>query len=250
MNEPSSRRAVIIGASSGIGEALARTLAAQGWQLGLTARRLDRLEALASELAVPCACRAMDVSAPQAAIEIFSDLLDETGGADLVILNAGQMHPNPSLDWEPEAATLAVNVTGFAALAGATMRHFFEQGSGHLVGVTSVVAVRGGANAPAYAASKAFESHYLDTMRLQAARRALPIHVTEIRPGFVETALVAGIAHQFWVATPATAARQIVRDIARKRRCVYVTRRWQAIAWLMRVIPESLYIKLVTKSRS
>jgi short-subunit dehydrogenase len=155
MEIDSGRTAVIIGASSGIGEALARQLNREGWRLGLLARRLDRLEALRQALAPETVVRHIDVTQEDAAA-IFEGVLDELGGADLVIISAGAGHNNRELNPEPDVETVAVNVLGFMKTARLAVRHFLSRGRGHLVGISSIAALRGNGAGAAYAASKAF----------------------------------------------------------------------------------------------
>src|SRR5688572_27561819 len=156
MNSDSTRTAVIVGASSGIGAALAHELSRAGWRLALVARRLDRLAAVRETLAPETIVRGLDVTHPDAA-GTFAHLLEELGGVDLVIIGAGTGHNNPELRWELDADTVTVNVLGFMALAHVAMHHFLTRRRGHLVGITSTAALRGNA-AAAYAASKAFQS--------------------------------------------------------------------------------------------
>ena len=238
-----ARTALIIGASSGIGEALARQLSAEGWRLGLLARRLDRLKALSAELPNGAIVRAIDVAESEAAASILEHLIEELGGVDLVIANAGIGYLNPSLDWKPDCDTLRVNVLGFTAVAGVAMRHFLVRGSGHLVGVTSLAALRGLGDGAVYAASKAFQSIYLDGLRVVAGKSGLPIVVTEVQPGFVDTAMMKVdpplplILRKLLVASPAKAAKQILDAVERRANHAYITRRYGPIAFLMRRLP-------------
>jgi len=87
------------------------------------------------------------------------------GGVDLVVISAGTGHLNDGLDWDLENEAIKTNVTGFAVMANVAMKHFVKRGSGHLVGISSIAALRGGRQAPAYNASKAFESNYLEGLR-------------------------------------------------------------------------------------
>jgi len=240
---PPAPRAIIVGASSGIGEALARQLADDGWALGLAARRGERLAALAGELTSrspgrTVVHRALDLRDPDAAIIIFEALIGNLGGVDLVVICSGVGHENPALQWPPEAETVAVNVAGFAAIAVAAMRHFEDRRTGHLVGLSSLAALHGHGDAPAYGASKAFVSRYLQALRHRAAARKHSIVVTDIQAGFVDTAMAKGEG-LFWVAPVEKAARQIVAAIRRKRSHAYVTRRFRLVAWLLRIIPDT-----------
>ena len=184
--------AVIIGASSGIGAGLAKRLAQQGYALGLIARRDENLRMLAASLPSPTFTRVSDIADCRSAMKIFGDPLQDLGGGDLAIITAGLGRENPDLAWRPEAETIAVNVTGFAAMAGVAMRHFIARGSGHLVGISSIAGIRGDGRAPAYGASKAFVARYLQALRHKVAQQKLPLHITDIQAGFVDTAMAQG----------------------------------------------------------
>ena len=153
---------------------------------------------------------------------------------ELVVISAGIGFINPELNWPEEKATIDVNVTGFAALANVAFRHFEQMQSGHLVGISSIAALRGSRIAPAYSALKAFVSNYMEGLRFRAAKAGLPILVTDVQPGFVDTAMAKGES-LFWVASPQEAAKQIYRAIQRRARHAYVTRRWRLFAWLFKV---------------
>lgn len=228
--------AIIVGASAGIGRALARELSADGYALGVAARRTERLERLADELPTETHVATMDVTETAAARERFDELADALDGVDVVVLSAGVGHHNRDLDWEPERETVDVNVRGFAALATVAMDHFADRGAGHLVGISSVAATFGNGAAPAYNASKAFVSSYVDGLRYWAADGDAEITVTDVRPGYVDTDLVVG--EPFWMADPETAAAQIADAVRDEPRRAYVTRRWRPVAWLLRLLPD------------
>ena len=188
----------MIGASSGIGEALARQLAHQGYRVGVAARRTGKLEALAAELGGDSLACTMELTDPAEACRRLTALLSALGGADLVVLSTGAGHLNPTLEWTPDQETLAVKVVGFAALGQAALKHFIERGAGHLVGILLVSKIRGGGSAAAYCASKAFISIYLDGLRTKAKTSKLPITVTEVCPDFVDTAIMK-VDKPFWI---------------------------------------------------
>jgi short-subunit dehydrogenase len=240
MTTDSGRTAIIIGASSGIGEALAHQLDREGWRLGLLARRLDRLEALRETLAAETVVRGLDVGQRDAGA-ILEHLLDELGGADLIILSAGTGH-NGALQWDLDLDTVTVNVLGFVAMAQVAMRYFLKRGSGHLVGISSIAAQRGNP-AAAYAASKAFQSVYLDGLRALARQSGHPIAVTEVQPGGVDTAMLKpdrplpAIVRRLLVASPAKAARQILRAVQQRKKHAYITRRYALVALILKLLP-------------
>jgi short-subunit dehydrogenase len=244
MSESPALTAVIIGASSGIGEALAHRLHRDGWRLGLLARRLDRLEALRPALAPDVVVRRMDVT-HAAAAAVVEELFDELGGVDLVIISAGAGHNNRDLDAELDINTVSVNVRGFMTTAQVAFRHFLSRGRGHLVGVSSIAALRGNGAAAAYAASKAFQSVYLDGLRDLARQSGFPITVTEVQPGFVDTAMMKPerplptVARLLLVCSPAIAARQIVRAVRNRAKHAYITRRYALVALVLKLLPRA-----------
>jgi short-subunit dehydrogenase len=156
-----SPTAVVIGASSGIGEALAHELNGEGWRLGLLARRLDRLEALRQTLAPGTIVRGIDVTQDDVAT-IFNEVLDELGHIDLVIISAGAGHNNRDLTVEKDLETVTVNVLGFMQTAQVAVRYFLRRGRGHLVGISSVAALRATVSGPPTRRRKRF-SRYTST---------------------------------------------------------------------------------------
>jgi short-subunit dehydrogenase len=230
-------RAIVVGASSGIGEALAERLASEGYEVGLAARRVERLEAIGERLPTKAYVAEMDVTDTERARERFDALVDAMGGVDLVVLSAGTGRPNTDLEWPVERETVAVNALGFAALATAAMARFDEQGTGTLVGISSVAALFGGGASPAYSASKAFVSNYCDGLRAWAAGRDADVDVLDVKPGYVDTEMAFG---DFWMASPETAARQILDAAEAGRRHAYVTRRWRLVGWLLRALPDAV----------
>ncbi|MBM4088015.1 MAG: SDR family NAD(P)-dependent oxidoreductase [Planctomycetes bacterium] len=237
------RRAILIGASSGIGRALAKVLVREGYVVVIAARRVPLLEELQQELGDRALVKPLDVADVPRAMTELADWIQELGDVDLVVLNAGTGHTNPDLRWDWDDETIRVNVHGIAALGNVAMRYFIQRRSGHLVGISSVAGVRGNSRAVAYCASKAFLSTYLDGLRYRAWRLRLPIAVTDVRPGWVDTAMGQS-PQRFWVSSPELAAEQIYSAICRRKRRAYVTRRWILIAWLMRLLPDCLYRRL------
>ena len=159
------------------------------------------------------------------------------------VLSAGTGFINPELDWDREQQTIAVNVSGFSAMINVAVDHLQTKGSGHIVGISSLAALRGGAETPAYNASKAFVSNYMQGLRHKFSKLRLPIVVTDVQPGFVKTAMAKGDG-LFWVASPEQAAHQIFDAIRKRRTHVYVTKRWRIVAWFLQAAPDWLYHRL------
>ncbi|HWR59060.1 MAG TPA: SDR family NAD(P)-dependent oxidoreductase [Thermodesulfovibrionales bacterium] len=240
--EESTTKAIIVGATSGIGKELAEVLLREGYVVGLAGRRISLLEELKAKYSGRVFLKLIDVSQAADAMDALDSLILEMAGVDVVVISSGVGFINKKLEWMREKETIDVNVSGFAAMSNVAMRYFLSRGSGHLVGISSIVAIRGGSAAPAYNASKAFVSNYLDGMRKKAAREGKLITVTDIQPGYVDTAMAKG--NKFWVASPREAAEEIYDAIKRKRKHAYVTRRWRLIAWLLKIMPDYFHNRI------
>ena len=159
---------------------------------------------------------------------------------DLIINSASVIYRNPTLDWKRENETISVNVVGFTAITNIAIQYFLKKGGGHFLNISSIAALKGSGVAPAYNASKAFESNYLVGVRQNIAKLRVPISITDIMPGYVDTAMAQGDL-MFWVASPEKAAEQIYEAIVRRKKHAYITKRWRLIAWLIKFVPDSIY---------
>lgn len=243
LDEKDQLRIIIIGATSGIGLAIAHQYLDAGHLVGLTGRRENLLHDIQLKYFGTAYVQMMDVSKAALASSQLENLIVKMEGADIVIVNAGVGFVNPKLKWEKQAQTIDVNITGFTALSSTAMKYFLKRGKGHLVGISSIAGIRGSDLAPDYAASKAYVSNYLAGLRKKAIKAKLPICVTDVLPGFVDTPM--GQSEQrFWVASSDEAGKQIVSAIKKKRKVVYVTKRWRIIAWLMRLLPSWIYNRI------
>lgn len=236
-----TKKAIVIGASSGIGRALAKLLDKEGYQLGVAARREEKLQTLRRQLHEPNYSSAFDVAAPNASDKL-KELIIDMGGVDIIVISAGTGALDRQLSLDNEFRAIHTNVLGFVAMANVAYHHFRQRGGGHLVGISSIAALRGGP-ATAYNASKAFVSNYLQGLRFLATKTEVKMDITDVQPGFVDTDMAQG-DRLFWVAPVDKAAGQIMQAIRYRRRHVYVTRRWRLLAWLLKLMPENLYHRL------
>ena len=237
------RKAIIIGATSGIGRQLAIILAQNNYKAGITGRREELLQELKELHPDNFIVSAFDVTNTAKIREYLNSLVEELGGLDLLILSSGTGKINPELDPGIEKYTNEVNIAGFTAVADWAFSFFTKQAFGHFAAITSIAAIRGSRFAPAYNASKAYQVNYLEGLRQKATQLKRPIYITDIRPGFVDTAMVAG-DNLFWVAPVEKASTQIFRAIENKRSVVYITRRWRLVAFVLRMLPGWIYKKL------
>jgi short-subunit dehydrogenase len=241
------QKIIIIGATSGMGRELARIYAGAGHLVGVSGRRQDLLYSLQLEYPNQIITECFDMTAP-VNIDHLEALIRKLGGLDLLIYSAGYGDHTEQLDWTIDQQTVAINVNGFISIVHYAFNYFVRQGHGHLATLSSIASIRGNGGAPAYSASKAFQSVYFEglhmkTLRMKAREGGPVVYVTDVQPGFVDTAM-AKAPKRFWVAPTAKAAMQIARAIEKKKWRVYVTRRWWIIAKLMKWMPDFIYHKI------
>ena len=240
-------RALVVGASSGIGAALVRQLAREGWSVAGLARRAERLD----ELARSCAgdaersgavvrVHAHDVTRSEEVPALFEEVVRELGGLDLLIYAAGIMPAvgRDEYDTEKDLSILAVNLGGCIAWGNAAARLFRTQRRGTLVGVSSIAGVRGRKGQPVYGTSKAAMDHYLEALRNRLAE--VGVRVCTIRPGYVETPMTEGLPLKGAI-SPEEAARAILAAARGGSDVRYVPRRWGAVAAVVRNIPSFVF---------
>ena len=236
------KKAIIIGATSGIGNELAKILAENGYKVGITGRRKTELEKLQKSNPNNYTISSFDCTTENNS-EKLTELTNQIGGLDLLILSSGTGDLNEKLVFGIENRTNLLNVNSFTEIVDWTFNYFEKQGKGQLAAISSIAGIRGSRMAPAYNASKAYQINYLEGLRQKATKIKKPIYVTDIRPGFVDTDMAKGEG-QFWVATKEKAARQIFEIIKQKKGIGYVTKRWWIIAKLLRLVPNGLYKKM------
>ena len=237
------KKAIVVGATSGIGKELAGLLAENNFKVGITGRRTELLEELRLQNPEAFFCQTFDVTNTEKVVENLEQLTRELGGLDLLIISAGTGDLNEKLEFEIEKRTIETNVNGFTCVADWAFNYFEQQKYGQLVAITSVGGLRGSGIAPAYNATKSYQINYLEGLRQKAKKLNYPIFVTDIRPGFVNTAMAKGEG-LFWVAPVKKAASQILEAIKRKKKIVYITRRWRLIAAILKRIPNVIYDRL------
>lgn len=239
-------KAIVIGASSGIGRALAKKLAAEGYELGVTARRVEMLDSLQTEIGKKIEIRHMDLLQPKAAIVILEQLIRDLGALDLIIINSGVNHYSVQMEWPEDYQTATVNVTGFLAMANVAARYFKARKQGHLVGISSIAGTRGSGRAPVYCATKSFVSTYLEGLRHILA--PLGIHITDIRPGLIDTEMMKKSNLKRGMVSAEVAADGIFTAIIHKKRVAYVPGWWVWIAALVWLVPDFVFSRLIRKS--
>jgi short-subunit dehydrogenase len=232
-------KAIIIGATSGIGKSLAEILLGEDYLVGVTGRREDLFQSIQVQELSKVVFRKMDVRDLSTIESICNELVSQMGGLDLLIISAGIGEQNNNLNFDVENSVIKTNIQGFTCVADWALRYFKEQGYGHLVNISSIAGIRGNGIAPSYNATKAYQINYLEGLRINVKEYGSSITVTDVRPGFVDTAMAKGQG-LFWVAPVQKAAEQIVEAIKQKKQVVYITKRWWLIGLLLRIIPFSI----------
>ncbi|MEO8648013.1 MAG: SDR family NAD(P)-dependent oxidoreductase [Acidobacteriota bacterium] len=217
------KRVFITGASSGIGEGIALTLAKQGACLGLVARRADLLESLAQKcreaggIAEPIAVDVTDAPTIRAAADQFRE---KFGQIDILIANAGIGGNNrETRAMAPDAVkkVIEINLLGAAYSVSAVLPEMLERGRGHLVAVSSLAGFRGLPKSAAYSASKAGMTAYFESVRLDVQEHG--VDVTIIQPGFIRTPLTSGRENKMpFIMDLADAVPHFIRAIEKKKK--------------------------------
>ena len=269
-----AKKAIVMGATSGIGMEVASLLAQRGWQVGIAGRRIERLEEVkrntnllisesskASKGEIAC-YQQIDVTSPEAP-SLLLKLIEKLGGMDLYFHSSGIGWQNNSLDIEKEMKTVETNGLGFVRMVDTAFNWFAQQNQGQepsqgqrhkdkscdtyrIACITSIAGTKGLGAAPAYSATKRFQNHYLECLTQQAHMRHLPIAITDIRPGFVKTDLIAGSNYPLQL-TPQEVAQQIVNAIERGKSVKTIDWKYSILVSLWRMIPRWIWTRLTIK---
>ena len=236
------KRIIIMGATSGIGAEVARLYIEAGHVVGLAGRRFDCLTALQALAPERVHVKSIDINAADAP-ERLLQLIDECGGMDLYLHSSGIGHNNPLLDPVAELDTVTTNALGFTRAMTMAFNFFIRQGYGHLAAITSIAGTRGLGSAPAYSATKRFQTTYLSALAQQACFRHCRLAITDIRPGFVRTPFIEGGRYPLQMDVHPV-ARAICRALRRRRRSLVIDWRYALLVALWRLIPRWLWERL------
>lgn len=240
------QRVLIVGASSGIGEALAMHLAQPGRTLGLVARRQAALTGVAERVqgrGATAVLAVSDAADPQAVATAWKQMLAEMGGIDAIVYAAGVM-PDvgpDEFDTEKDRQVIEINVLGAIAWLNCAAGYFGPKGGGVICGIGSVAGDRGRRGAPAYGASKAALHTYLESLRNRLSVRG--VRVVTVKPGPVRTPMLGTKAMPLTVDADVAAAA-IARSLSGGAEIVYVHWLWRWIMLTIRMVPSFMFRKL------
>lgn len=243
------KRAIVVGASSGIGAALTRELVRQGYTVAALARRESLLQELCQSVNTAVSPAkvlpyAHNVTDYEEIPGLFQTVTRDLGGLDLIVYVAGTQ-PNVALDeynFTKDAAMIEVNLLGAIAWLNQAAQRFERVGSGHMVAISSIAGDRGRVGAPVYNTSKAGLNTYLEALRNRLTRHG--VTVTTIKPGFVDTVLLENAPKTFWVISPEQAAAAIFQAIRRKKQTIYLPTRWGLVGLIIRHIPSFIFRRM------
>lgn len=244
-----TRNIVIVGASSGIGESLARKLARPDRCIALVARRMDKLDIIASEInakhssevALPFFC---DVTDHAGIPKLVDRIASQMGGIDAIIYASGVMSRIEPTEYSTgdDIEMIQVNVAGAVAWLNAVSKRFQIANKGIVVGISSVAADRGRRGNPVYGATKAFFDTYLEGLRNRLER--FGCMVITVKPGPIDTPMTQGLGRLPLMISSDEAALQIISAIERGQRVVYVPAKWKPIMTVIRLVPSAIFKRL------
>lgn len=241
------KRAIIIGATSGIGKEVAKGLLLQGWKIGVAGRRKNALDAFRTIAPDNIEVETLDVTQEDATERLHS-LIKKLGGMDLFLLSSGVGHQNMELNADIELNTARTNVDGFIRMVTAAFQYFRQQGNGHLAVISSIAGTKGLGVAPAYSATKRFQNTYIDALEQLSYLQKLHIRFTDIRPGFVATDLLNDGKHYPLLMDAAEVGRHISWSLKRKQRVAVIDWRYRILVFFWKMIPRWMWKRLPVKT--
>ena len=232
------KKAIVIGASSGIGREVAKLLIKEGWTVGVAARRVELMQTIGAD-----AVEQIDVTADDAT-QALQRLIDRLGGMDLFFYSSGIGKQNHELNEAVELATMQTNGLGFVRMIGAAYRYFVRRGGGHIAAITSIAGTKGLGPAPSYSATKAMQNVYLQALEQLANNQHRHICFTDIRPGFVDTDLLNGEFRYPMMLKTEKVAKEIVRAINRKEHVRVIDWRYRLLTAMWRCVPRFVWRRI------
>ncbi|MBO7307020.1 MAG: SDR family NAD(P)-dependent oxidoreductase [Alistipes sp.] len=243
-------RAIIIGATSGIGREVARALAKRGVVVGVAGRRAERLVELQAEFGEERVHIAeMDVTRDDAT-ERLDALISKVGAPDLLLYASGIGKQNPELDPDIELNTVATNSSGMVRLVVHFLNYVKQSHAydakhrAHVAVISSVAGTKGMGSAPAYSATKSMQSTYLSALAQYVRMYDVPAQFSDIRPGFVATEILNPEKRYPMLMTPAEAAKHILRGLKRKKRVIIFDWKFRLVVAFWRMIPRFLWERM------
>jgi len=240
------KKIVIVGASSGIGHEVAKLYIEAGWQVVAAARRVERLQSLVESAPERVKAVALDITADNAP-DTIQQMLGGDQKADVYFHVAGVGHNNIPLDVKSEIDTVNTNSKGFVQCVATAFNFFRDNGGGHIAVVSSIAGTMGLGSAPAYSATKRMQSHYIQSLVRLSKMTKANITFTDIRPGFIDTDLLADGNNYPMILPLEPSAKKIYKALTRRRRKAIIDWKYWFLVQFWKSIPNWLWERLPWK---
>lgn len=244
-------KAIIVGATSGIGLAVTKQLTARGWEVGIAGRRQQLLQEIQRTDLNIIATQELDVTHADAG-ERLQTLIGKMGDIDLYFHSSGIGYQNPDLDLDKEIRTVETNAVGFTRMVTVAFQYFQQhpEKQGHIAVISSIAGTKGLGAAPAYSASKRFINHYMECLsQLIHLKHIKHITLTDIRPGFVRTPLLSDGGNYPLQLDVDQVAQEIVNSLAKRKQVITIDWKYRIIVFFWRLIPRWLWVRLPIVSK-
>lgn len=242
-----NKKAIIIGATSGIGLEVAKLLSAKGWELGIAGRRVQLLEQISQKLAGVKTYEVIDITQEDAPV-LLDKLIDKMNGIDLYFHSSGIGYQNPSLDIDKEMRTVETNALGFTRMITHVFHYFAQNGGGHIACISSIAGTKGLGAAPSYSSTKRFQNHYMECLQQLAHMKGYPITFTDIRPGFVATDLIKDGSYPLQLTAP-DVAKEIVMALEKKKPVIVIDWKYRILVFFWKLVPRWIWVKMKVSTK-
>ena len=234
---------IILGATSGIGFETAKLFLQKGYNVGVCGRRTERLDVLKTEFPDSCYIQKIDILNEDATTQL-DQLIKRMGGLDIYLHSSGVGQQNKDLDCQTEINTANTNIIGFTRLITHVFNYFKScNNGGHISIISSIAGTKGIGIAPSYSATKRFQNTYIEALEQLSRTLSLNISFTDIRPGFVDTDLLANKSYPMLMKVDKTAV-SVVSAIEKRKRIAVINRKFKLLVMFWQMIPKSIWVRI------
>jgi short-subunit dehydrogenase len=238
------KKIIIVGASSGIGKQVALNFIADGWKVGVAARREEALKELKLQIPAQVEYEVIDITSADATSRLNA-LIDKLGGMDIYFHCSGVGHQNTKIDIKVEVETVRTNALGFTQMSVAAYNYFKDnKKQGQIAVVSSIAGTKGLGVSPSYSATKRYNYIYLDCLEQLSRMQNVNITFTDIRPGFVTTALLDDGQKYPMQMSVEYAAKKIFKAVKRRKRVAVIDWKYSILVLFWKLIPRWLWVRL------
>lgn len=238
------KKIIIVGASSGIGKQVALNFIADGWKVGVAARREEALKELKLQIPAQVEYEVIDITSADATSRLNA-LIDKLGGMDIYFHCSGVGHQNTKIDIKVEVDTVRTNALGFTQMSVAAYNYFKDnKKQGQIAVISSIAGTKGLGVSPSYSATKRYNYIYLDCLEQLSRMQNVNITFTDIRPGFVTTALLDDGQKYPMQMSVEYAAKKIFKAVKRRKRVAVIDWKYSILVSFWKLIPRWLWVRL------